>query len=225
MHMIPRIIRNSICVSHSVNKRIQITIKKPTIYLTFDDGPHPRYTMEVLALLESYNAAKATFFVNSNLLVQSDAVDVCRNIIEQGHTLGNHTHSHALLPDCSWGTFEDEVEQCQTAIDKLQNQQNDSWRNHQSSARTKKLFRPPRGLLNLFQTLWLIKNSYRIFLWSVDSGDSFGLEPGVITERLKRIVSSGDIVLFHDDKQLSCKVLAEMLPFWTKLYELKSLDQ
>ena len=77
------------------------------IYLTFDDGPHPRHTPQILEVLAEFNA-KATFFVvgsqaqgRSNLL---------KEIYDAGHAIGNHSWSHSKLGNADWDTFEDEVD-------------------------------------------------------------------------------------------------------------------
>ena len=65
--------------------------KEKAIYLTFDDGPHPEATPFVLDELKKYNA-KATFFcIGKNVAVHPD---IYRRIIEEGHSVGNHTQNH-----------------------------------------------------------------------------------------------------------------------------------
>ncbi len=61
------------------------------VYLTFDDGPHPQLTPWVLDELEKYGA-KATFFCVGNNVRKYG--DVYRRILDQGHAVGNHTHTH-----------------------------------------------------------------------------------------------------------------------------------
>jgi peptidoglycan/xylan/chitin deacetylase (PgdA/CDA1 family) len=64
---------------------------KDKVYLTFDDGPHASATPFVLAELQKYNA-KATFFcIGQNVLALPN---IYQQILQEGHKIGNHTHSH-----------------------------------------------------------------------------------------------------------------------------------
>ena len=63
------------------------------VYLTFDDGPTPEVTSKVLSLLKGYNAY-ATFFCLGNRV--ENYSNVYNQIIEEGHSVGNHSYSHLL---------------------------------------------------------------------------------------------------------------------------------
>src|SRR5436853_5893888 len=77
-----------------------------TVALTFDDGPHPRYTEQVLALLRKYGIRACFFELGSNLGAVSDAgevtlsrnAEVAKKVLAAGHTLANHSFSHPVLP-------------------------------------------------------------------------------------------------------------------------------
>ena len=71
-------------------KNNELEIEK-TIFLTFDDGPTPEITNYVLDLLTKYKA-KATFFCIGKHI--ETYPDILKSVIEQGHTIGNHTYSH-----------------------------------------------------------------------------------------------------------------------------------
>ena len=66
------------------------------VALTFDDGPHPRYTPKILEILEEYGI-KATFFVVG--VNAENYPDTIEKVIKAGHEIGNHTYSH---PHVSW---------------------------------------------------------------------------------------------------------------------------
>lgn len=72
----------------------QIKTDKKVIALTFDDGPNPPYTKELLAVLDKHQVA-ATFFVLGKNLERFP--DLGRAIVAAGHTLGNHAYSHNFL--------------------------------------------------------------------------------------------------------------------------------
>ena len=68
------------------------TIKEDVVAITFDDGPNSEFTPKVLALLNKFKM-KATFFcIGKNVEANSS---LCQQIISEGHTIGNHTYSHA----------------------------------------------------------------------------------------------------------------------------------
>ena len=68
------------------------------IALTFDDGPHPRYTPKILSMLEKYDV-KATFFmIGSNARLYPD---IARKVLKAGHEIGNHTYSHVYISKCT----------------------------------------------------------------------------------------------------------------------------
>ncbi|MFD0345282.1 polysaccharide deacetylase family protein [Kitasatospora aburaviensis] len=66
------------------------------VALTFDDGPHPEHTPRILEVLRRHDAPAAFFCIGLHALAYSGVV---RRIADEGHTLGNHTWSHAYLPD------------------------------------------------------------------------------------------------------------------------------
>src|SRR5688500_7186414 len=65
--------------------------EQPTLYLTFDDGPHPTITPWVLAVLKQYNARATFFCVGDNVLKYPE---VYAQILREGHHTGNHTFNH-----------------------------------------------------------------------------------------------------------------------------------
>ena len=154
--------------------RIPTTENK--IFLTFDDGPVPGPTDFVLEQLKAHQA-KATFFCIGNNLVQNNAL--FREILEQGHAVGNHTYNHLK----GWNTpneiYLKDINACQ---DKIGNTA---------------LFRPPYGRIKRSQLKQL--SSFKVVMWDVltyDYSASLGKE-----QCLKGIVKAtrpGSIVVFHD---------------------------
>src|SRR4051794_18163617 len=69
----------------------QVPTKEKVIYLSFDDGPHPSETPFILDTLKIFNA-KATFFCLGTNVLKYPAI--YKRIINEGHTIGNHTHNH-----------------------------------------------------------------------------------------------------------------------------------
>ena len=69
----------------------KIPSAEKVIYLSFDDGPHPEVTPFVLAELKNYNANASFFCIGKNVAAYQN---IYAAIIEQGHTVGNHTYDH-----------------------------------------------------------------------------------------------------------------------------------
>ena len=85
----------------------------PVMYLTFDDGPHPVYTLQVLDVLARYNV-KATFFV-----LGSEAElypGTFQRILDRGHTVGNHTWNHEALAGIPREEFDDTIGRTQALL-------------------------------------------------------------------------------------------------------------
>lgn len=155
-----------------------------TIYLTFDDGPHPVATPFVLDELKKYNA-KATFFcIGKNVI---EFPDIYKRIISEGHSVGNHTQHHLNGWKTETNEYLDDVKEASTHI--------------QSN-----LFRPPYGRLRSVQArgiAYAIKNkSSKIVMWDVLSGD---FDEKLSKEKcLKNVLdktSNGSIIVFHDSEK------------------------
>jgi peptidoglycan/xylan/chitin deacetylase (PgdA/CDA1 family) len=146
------------------------------IFLTFDDGPIPEVTPWVLETLAQFNA-KATFFcVGDNVRKYPEIFD---QVIEAGHTVGNHTHNHLS----GWATenisYFHNIRHCARRV--------------QSG-----LFRPPYGKMKPSQVQFLQRH-YRIVMWDVLSGDfDRFIRPEEVYQNVIQHVSPGSIVVFHD---------------------------
>src|SRR5262249_697132 len=89
-----------------------------TLVLTFDDGPHPRYTDQVLAILKKYGIQAVFFQVGKNLGTVDEknewkpgaASPASYHIIEAGSSIGNHSYSHPVLPKLDQAAYTKEIE-------------------------------------------------------------------------------------------------------------------
>lgn len=152
------------------------------IALTFDDGPHPRYTAQILDILDKYNI-KATFFViGINVKNYPDAM---ANVIKRGHEIGNHTFSHPHVSCLNPGTLKSEVEQCESTVYELTD--------HKT-----KLFRPPEGFIDADVRTVLRDLDYKVILWDIDTKDWANAKPEDISNYVIENIASGDIILMHD---------------------------
>lgn len=155
------------------------------IALTFDDGPHPEYTPQVLAVLERYNI-KASFFWLGACVNRSPAI--AKAICDHGHWIGLHGYSHHSFPTLSPNDLQDSLEKTQAAIynacDLTPEQVYD--------------VRPPNGLFTPHTLQLFSKWNYRPVMWSVVPED--WVRPGVATvvRRVLKQVENGSLIVLHD---------------------------
>ena len=156
--------------------------KEKTLYLTFDDGPHPVITPQLLDWLKQYNA-KATFFcIGDNVLRYPD---VYRRLLTEGHTVGNHTHQHVN----GWKTGTAEY---LANVDRAA-------RHIQSD-----LFRPPYGRITRRQLKGLRsrERNMQVIMWNILAGDWVeDLSPESCFRRVSQRIRGGEIIVFHDSEK------------------------
>lgn len=167
------------------------------IYLTFDDGPVPEVTPQVLDLLDEYKL-KATFFcVGEN--VQKHPL-LYQEVLKRGHKTGNHTFNH--LKGYSVNA-EEYVANIQKAAEYIQSD----------------LFRPPYGRITNKQRKKL-QSKYEVIMWDLITRDyNRSLTKESIMRNVKRYSRNGSIVVFHDSikaKENVLGVLPLAIEFWKK---------
>lgn len=169
------------------------TVEK-VLYLTFDDGPIPHLTEWVLDVLREFEA-KATFFCVGENVVKNP--QIFRQIISQGHAVGNHTQHHLNGKKTPLEEYLADVLACDEAMKK-------------ESVSTP-LFRPPYGRLTNAQRKQLLQQK-TIVMWDVLTQDyDQNLEPGLILEKSIAATKKGAIVVFHDNIKAE-RNLKEVLP-------------
>lgn len=169
------------------------------IALTFDDGPHPRYTEKILNILAKYNV-KATFFVIGVNI--ENYPEPLKEASRRGHEIGNHSYSHNNEKDLTEESVREEIEKCEALI-------------YKATGKHPKLFRPPQGkygeqVKNIAQ-----EKGYSIILWSIDTKDWEHTPAIGIGEIVSAKVSNGDIILMHDytsGKNTTCDALEIIIP-------------
>jgi len=168
------------------------------IALSFDDGPHPEYTPQVLALLAKYEAT-ATFFVIGKHIHGNESL--LEQIITEGHSIGNHSYSHSFFIDFkNVQGFKNELNQTSDLVFNV-------------IGKRMTLFRPPYGVTtpNLAKAAKLL--DYRIIGWNIRSLDTTKDSVEVITQRVQSQIKSGAIILLHDTSHKTIQVLERTLNF------------
>lgn len=157
----------------------------PTIALTFDDGPHPRYTPQVLKILEHYNIQASFFWLG---VCVERYPQIAKETCDRGHWIGLHGYDHHSFPMLSPMQLKESLEKTQIAIHHACNLLPEQVRD----------VRPPNGLFTP-KTLKLFHQwNYRPVMWSVVPED-WAL-PGVTTvvERVLQQVQNGSLIVLHD---------------------------
>ena len=177
---------------------------KHAVAVTFDDGPSPRYTPQILALLKQYQA-KATFFVLGCKVEKYPAV--IKDMLSDGHELGNHTYSHPRLLHISQTDRERELERTRLELDLM------------GCPKDPKVMRPPYSEYDQRLLAYLDHTDQELILWSVDSGDWRDLPAPCIVKNVLRQVKNGSIIIFHDsdehelaDRNPTVEALKSILP-------------
>jgi peptidoglycan/xylan/chitin deacetylase (PgdA/CDA1 family) len=152
------------------------------IALTFDDGPEMRYTPRVLAILRRAHA-KATFFLEGRKILAHPGL--ARQIVSEGHAVGNHSFSHTHMDSESRSSIRMEMEACARTLRPL-------------SSDTYLMFRPPWGELTSDIVAEARRHHERIILWSAALEHHEALSPGSMVRRILKLVKPGTIALLHD---------------------------
>lgn len=158
------------------------SLSRPAVALTFDDGPHPVHTPQVLKILEDHGVP-ATFFVIGRNAKRHP--DLLRKIRSAGHALGNHTFSHVRLTSVRNGILKEELERTGEII-------------FQETGVRTVLFRPPFGAFDARSLAEVALRRLEVVLWSVDSRDWVNQGPREIRHNVERTSQPGAIILLHD---------------------------
>ena len=176
-----------------------IQTDEKVVALTFDDGPHPKYTQQILDLLEQYEA-KGTFFIVGQLAEGSP--EVVRRMFEDGHEIANHTYTHPSTK--SPLKIMEEIKKTNDVI-------------YSITGITPNLFRPVEGIYTDEIVDEVVKNGYKIVMWSWHQDTEDWKDPGVdkIVNKVLNGMDKGDVVLFHDgggNREQTVKALGKILP-------------
>ncbi|HYU85291.1 MAG TPA: polysaccharide deacetylase family protein, partial [Kribbellaceae bacterium] len=143
------------------------------VYLTFDDGPDPRWTPQVLDLLQRYDARGTFFMLGDEVRANPGLV---RRVRDAGHAIGNHSVDHKDLTKVSAARLRTEI----------------------AGGPASRCFRPPYGATNARVRAAIRAAGLRQVLWDVDPDDWQRPGARVIASRILTHVHNGDVVLMHD---------------------------
>ena len=161
----------------------RIRTAEPVVALTFDDGPDPAYTSEVLDLLERRRAGATFFVVGVNALAHTDLL---RRTLDNGHSIGNHTYDHRELELLDAAGVRTEIERGEHSLVR-------------AGAPEPRLLRPPKGFTDEVVGVLADAEKYRTVFWDVCIERFVNHQPvkAGVAGLLARI-RPGSIILAHD---------------------------
>ena len=177
------------------------------IALTFDDGPHPFYTHQLIQGLKERDV-KATFFITGKNVVAYP--DVVKELYEGGHLIGNHTYNHTQLTSKNEENFKQEIVRTNEAIREV------------TGADTIYI-RPPYGSWNKEFEAEL--NMFPV-LWTIDPLDWCSNDVSGIVRKVTSQVKENDIILMHDQYKTTVTAALEVVDeLKEKGYEFVTVDE
>ena len=160
--------------------------RRRVVYLTFDDGPIPEVTPQVLDILDRYGV-KATFFMVGDNAARHP--DLLAEVRRRGHSVGNHTMHHLQGLRTSTRRYLRDISEADRILDTP-------------------LFRPPHGIMRGTQSRAL-RAKYNIIMYDLVTRDyDASLSPEQIVRNVRRYARNGSIIVFHD----SLKSMKNTLP-------------
>lgn len=179
----------------------------PKIAITFDDGPHPHYTQQLLDGLKD-RGVKATFFVTGEHA--EEYPNIIRRMNEEGHLIGNHTYSHIQLTNGNRQTYKEELIQTNEIISHI-------------TGKEVLFVRPPYGSWD--KSLEKDLNMFPV-LWNIDPLDWCSDNVSCIVTKVCSKAGENDIILMHDCYDSSVTAALQIVDeLMAQGYEFVTVDE
>ncbi|MFS0574909.1 polysaccharide deacetylase family protein [Sporosarcina sp. 179-K 3D1 HS] len=178
--------------NEAVNEPEESTVKK--VALTFDDGPDPKVTTQIIDTLQKYDA-KATFFMLGSRVEYYP--EIAKQVAEAGHELGNHSWHHPDLTKMGAEKARNEILRTSGIIEEV-------------TGKKATVFRPPYGAVNK-----QVRNvaGLPVVLWDVDTLDWKHRDADLLLEKVKSLTKDRSIILMHDIHQSTAQGLDAVLDY------------
>ena len=173
------------------------------LWLTFDEGYENGYTAQILNTLKEKDV-RAVFFVTYDYAVKNP--ELIRRMIDEGHTVGNHTFSHPSLPDCTPDELYNELSQLHDYI-------------REEFGYEMYVMRPPMGEFSERVLKCAADMGYTTVLWSFAYADwdvDNQPEQSAAYEKITSKTHNGAVYLLHAVSQTNAAVLGSVIDFWLK---------
>jgi len=179
-------------------KSVKKLSNSKAILLTFDDGPDPEITPQILKLLEDYDRKAIFFLIGEKAKIYPELV---KEIYEKGHGIGNHSYTHEKWFDMrSSATMTKELEETSSVLE-------------ESTGEKISYFRPPYGVTNPNLKKAIKATKLKSIAWSFRSLDTGKRSAEEISQRIEKEIKGGEILLFHDNRAKAVEILKSSLPF------------
>lgn len=155
---------------------------KPWVALTFDDGPDPTITKEIVNVLEKHHERATFFFVGARAL---KFPDTARLVITHGHEIANHSYTHPNMSRMSEEAIYDEIVQAEDAFEQIVGKRS-PW------------FRAPSGIFNERVRHAANRANVQVIGWYEDTRDWSSISTSQIVDNAVNKLQPGHIILFHD---------------------------
>jgi len=167
------------------------------VLLTFDDGPNPGSTEQILKNLSDKNIKALFFCVGENVKKYPDLV---RQINDEGHTFGNHTFNHKVLKTIS----KEEKDYQITSVNSLFEEKFDI---------QLKYFRPPHGIFQLSTSTLVKKHNLKNIMWSLLTYD-YKNDLSIVKFTVEKYLQNNSILVLHDSNK-SKNIITDSISFIT----------
>ena len=195
---------NGICLGNAEEK---------IIYLTFDEGYEAGYTEEILKILKE-NDVKAAFFLTAHYVNTEE--DLVKQMIDEGHIIGNHTVNHKSMPTLTEEEIKQEVMDLHQSV-------------YEKFGYEMKYIRPPKGEFS--EKTLMVTNAlgYKNVMWSFayeDWNEKKQPDENQAKEKILNNLHNGEIMLLHGNSKTNTNILDSMIKeIKNRGYEFKSLDE
>ena len=195
---------NGICLGNKDEK---------IIYLTFDEGYEAGFTSKILEILKE-NEVKATFFITAHYLNTNE--ELVKQMIEEGHIVGNHTVNHKSMPSLTAEEIKKEVMDLHIAV-------------YQKFEYEMKYIRPPKGEFSEKSLKNTNNLGYKTVMWSFayeDWDENNQPNEEKAKEKILENLHNGEIMLLHGNSKTNTNILDEVIKKSKEMgYNFKSLDE
>ena len=186
---------------------------KKVLYLTFDEGYEAGYTSKILEVLKE-NDVKAAFFITAHYLNTQE--ELVKQMIDEGHIVGNHTVNHKSMPELSEEEIKKEVMDLHTSI-------------YEKFGYEMRYIRPPKGEFSEKSIKYTNTLGYKTVMWSFEYEDwNENKQPNEekAKEKIINNFHNGEIILLHGNSKTNTNILDSIIKEAKGMgYEFKSLDE
>ncbi len=167
--------------------------EKGKVAFTFDDGPHPEFTPQILAILKEEKVQATFFCIGKNV---ADNPELSQRIADEGHTVGNHSYSHAYVFTDAKAV--EEHSKGREVIERI-------------IGKRPAYFRPPFGVMN--PKIVSVVNTFgdSVIGWDLRSRDGTAGSEKEILKRVRKKIDGSTLLLFHDTNPHTPKILKEVI--------------